>query len=196
MEGTCKARGWKEGTGEEPSASQSGSTSLVLNCNSPWMITILWDPVCIGIFLAVCLLSMYYIMGFLCICTWYMYTVLTILHGQMEGTKYLPHTTHAHMKNVPCTREKCTLTCRGTPRPPHSLTHASTVSHQVVACVTTVGGCLSECCSRVTNLAIGWIRQSITVHSYKNKEYTCMYSGADKILGTARAWNKKIIHEK
>ena len=40
-----KARGWKEGAGEEASASQSGSMyqlSLLLNCNSPWVITISW----------------------------------------------------------------------------------------------------------------------------------------------------------
>ena len=41
---------------------------------------------------------------------------------------------------------------------PHSisLTHASTVSHQVVASITTVGDFLSKCCSiGMTNLAIG-----------------------------------------
>ena len=63
----------------------------------------------------------------------------------------------------------CLNTCTGrcTPRPiPCSLTSASTVSHQVVACVTTVGGILSKCCSRsVINLAIGWISQIATVHN-------------------------------
>ena len=45
--------------------------------------------------------------------------------------------------------EQRTFTSRCTPRPHScSLTSASTVSHQVVACVTTVGGCLSKCCSR------------------------------------------------
>ena len=59
-----------------------------------------------------------------------------------------------------------TLTDRCISRPLFcSLTCASTVSHQGVACVTTVGGCLSKGCStRMTNLAIGWVSQSITVH--------------------------------
>ena len=47
-----------------------------------------------------------------------------------------------------------------------SLTQASTVSHQVVASVTTVGGFLLKCCSSsVTDLAIGWNSQSATVHN-------------------------------
>ena len=53
---------------------------------------------------------------------------------------------------------------------PHSisLTCASTVSHQLqsVACITTVGGCLSKCCSiGMTNLAIGSGIQSTTVYN-------------------------------
>ena len=66
-----------------------------------------------------------------------------------------------------------TLTGRGTPRPHfHSLTCASTVSHQVVACVTTVGGCLSKCCSSGTNMAIGWVSQGTTSHNCWKKRYT------------------------
>ena len=65
-----------------------------------------------------------------------------------------------------------TLTGRYTPRPIScSLTSASTVSHQVVACVTTVGGCLSKSCSSsVTNLAIGWISQTAAVNC-QDEEY-------------------------
>ena len=52
----------------------------------------------------------------------------------------------AHPNTHVYKHKKHTLTGRGTPRPfSCSLTHASTVSHQVVACVTTVGGCLSKC---------------------------------------------------
>ena len=59
-----------------------------------------------------------------------------------------------------------TLTGRCTPRPHSiSLTHASTASHQVVACGTTVGGSLSECCSSGSNLTIGWVGQNATVHN-------------------------------
>ena len=60
-----------------------------------------------------------------------------------------------------------TLTGGDTPRPHScSLTCVNVLSHQNVACVTTVGGCLSKCCSsRVTNLTIGWVSQSATVHS-------------------------------
>ena len=70
-----------------------------------------------------------------------------------------------------------TLTGRCTPRPsPCSLTCASTVSHQVVACVTTVGGCLCKCCSSsVTNLAISWVSQRATVHNCLKGGYT-MYT--------------------
>ena len=47
------------------------------------------------------------------------------------------------------------------------MTCASTVSHQVVACITTVDSCLSKrCSSSVTNLAISWVSQSTTVHNY------------------------------
>ena len=71
----------------------------------------------------------------------------------------------------------CTLTGRCTPRPHScSLTCASTVSHQVVACVTTVGGCLSKCCSRSEiNLAISWVSQTATVHNCLKGEYTHTY---------------------
>ena len=53
------------------------------------------------------------------------------------------------------------------PRPDSiSLTHASTVSHQVVASITTVGCCLSKCCSiGMTNLAIHSGIQSSTVNN-------------------------------
>ena len=51
------------------------------------------------------------------------------------------------------------------------MTYTSAVSHQVVACITTVGGCLSEgYSSSVTNLAIGWVSQSTTVHVCEKKE--------------------------
>ena len=77
-----------------------------------------------------------------------------------------------------------TWTGRGTPRPISiSLTSAGTVSHQVVACATTVGGVLSKCCSSsVTNLTIGWVSQSITVHNclkgeYTHRYHTCTVSG-------------------
>ena len=51
--------------------------------------------------------------------------------------------------------------CRFSPRP-YFLTCASAVSHQAVACITTVGGCLFKRCSpSVTNLAISWASQSI-----------------------------------
>ena len=74
---------------------------------------------------------------------------------------------------------KRTLTGRFIPRPHSiSLTCVSTVSHQVVACVTTIGGGLSKCCSIGTNLAIGWVSQSATVHScWRKDEHICiMYS--------------------
>ena len=49
---------------------------------------------------------------------------------------------------------------------PCSLTCTSAVSHQVVACITTVGGCLFKCCSiGITNLAIGSVIQRTTVYS-------------------------------
>ena len=54
-------------------------------------------------------------------------------------------------------QQQHTLTYRFTPRPhSSSLTCASTVSNQVVARITTVGGCLSVGCSNDTKLAIGW----------------------------------------
>ena len=47
-----------------------------------------------------------------------------------------------------------------------SLTCTSAVSHQVVACITTVGGGLSECCSiEMTNSAVGSVIQRTTVYS-------------------------------
>ena len=60
-----------------------------------------------------------------------------------------------------------TDTGRLTPRPHSiSLTHASTISHQVILRVTTVSGCLSKSCSiGMTNLAIGGGIQSSTVHN-------------------------------
>ena len=95
----------------------------------------------------------YSILGFV-----HIYEVLAILHEQMERIN--------QFFTPLCTHEQHTLTSRCTPRPPHSLTSANTASHQVVAGVTTVGGCLSKCCSSsVINLAIGWISQIITVHS-------------------------------
>ena len=73
---------------------------------------------------------------------------------------------------------QCTLTGRFTPTPYSSrLTSTRTVSNQVIACITMVGGCLSKCCSSsVINLAIGWIIQSTTVHSCeKELDTPCMY---------------------
>ena len=61
---------------------------------------------------------------------------------------------------------------RFTPRP-HSVsfTHASTVSHQVVTSITTVGCYLSKCCSiGMTNLAIGSGIQSSTLYNCSMKE--------------------------
>ena len=69
-----------------------------------------------------------------------------------------------------------TVTGRCTPRPNScSLTSTCTVSHQaVVACVTTVVGCLSKCCSScVINLAIGWISQIATVHNCQKYNTSC-----------------------
>ena len=49
---------------------------------------------------------------------------------------------------------------------PCSLTCTSAVSHQVVACITTVDSCLFKCCSiGMTNLAVGSVIQRTTVHS-------------------------------
>ena len=82
--------------------------------------------------------------------------------------------THAYMP-VNIASLQHTSTGRFAPRPLSCrLTRASTVSHQIVACVTAVGSCLLKCCSsRVTNLPIGWARQSATVHNCQNMEYTC-----------------------
>ena len=79
--------------------------------------------------------------------------------------------------------EQGTLTGRCSPRPHScSLTSESTVTHQVVACVTSVGGCLSKCCSRsVSNTAIGWISQTATVHICQREKYTSLY---DTLKGT------------
>ena len=65
-----------------------------------------------------------------------------------------------------------TFTCRCTPRPHScSLTSASIDSYQVVACITTVGCCLSKSCSSsVTSSAIGWVIQSATVHNCHKEE--------------------------
>ena len=83
------------------------------------------------------------------------------------------------------THYKHTFTRRCTPRPILcSLTCASNVSHQVVACVTTVRGCLSKCCSSSgSNLTIGWVRQCATVHNYWKERYIYTYSS---IVGTAK----------
>ena len=72
-----------------------------------------------------------------------------------------------------------TLTGRCAPRPHScSLTSASTTSNQVVACITTVGCCLSKCWSSMTNLAIGWISQSTTANNYwKRHIYIHIYTG-------------------
>ena len=66
-----------------------------------------------------------------------------------------------------------TLTSRYASRPYScSLTRASTISNQDVACVTTVGGCLFECCSSsVTNLPMDWVCQCATVHNCWNEKY-------------------------
>ena len=55
---------------------------LSLGLQSPWMVTIIWDLFCIVIF-HLCVYSVIH-NGFFCICTWYMYEVLTSLHEQME----------------------------------------------------------------------------------------------------------------
>ena len=97
--------------------------------------------------------------------------------------------THAYMQAKIASLQH-TLTGRFAPRPLSCrLTFASTVPHQVVACITTVGGCLLKCCSsRVTNLAIGWISQDTTVHNCQNEEYniymhcaSCAYTHAQRV---------------
>ena len=48
----------------------------------------------------ICVYTLLYILGFLCICTWYMYEMLTGLHEQMEKlTNCLPHC--PRMNNIP-----------------------------------------------------------------------------------------------
>ena len=68
-----------------------------------------------------------------------------------------------------------TFTGRCIPRPiSFCLTSANTVSYLVVACVTTVGGYLSKCCSStVINNAIRWISQSATVHNCQKCITSC-----------------------
>ena len=69
---------------------------------------------------------------------------------------------------------------------PHSisLTCASAASHQGVACMTTIGGSLSEqCSSSVTNLAIYWDSQSAAI-------YDC-WSG---MKGVSSTRNKSLEH--
>ena len=63
------------------------------------------------------------------------------------------------------------------PRPDSiSLTHASTVSHQVVASITTVACYISQCRSiGMTNLAIGSGIQSSTVYNCGMKESIYLY---------------------
>ena len=70
-----------------------------------------------------------------------------------------------------------TDTGRLTPRPHSiSLTYTSTVSHQVVASVTTVGCYLSQCCSiGMTNLAIRSGIQSSTVYNCGMKVYIYIF---------------------
>ena len=72
-----------------------------------------------------------------------------------------------------------TLTGGYTPRP-HScnLTCALSAAHKVVAWITTVGGCLSKCCSSSTNLAISWVSQNATVHNCQRIDiciHVCLY---------------------
>ena len=53
------------------------------------------------------------------------------------------------------------------------------------ACITTVGGCLSKCCSSsVTNLAIGWVSQSATVHSCQTRN-VCKYMYVYRLVSYA-----------
>ena len=65
--------------------------------------------------------------------------------------------------------EQVSLTAarRWIPRPRSiRLTCTCNVSHQGIALITTVGGCLSECCSiEMTNLAIGWVNQCVTAYN-------------------------------
>ena len=69
-------------------------------------------------------------------------------------------------------QQQHTLTGRCTLQPRSiSLTCAKAVSLQVVACITTVGGSLSKCCSSsVTNLAIDGVCEGTTVHNCQKKE--------------------------
>ena len=71
-------------------------------------------------------------------------------------------------------QQQHTLTGRSTPRTTAcSLACVSNTPQQGVPWITTVGGCLSECCSSsVTNLAFGWVSQSTTV--YNCEKNTCI----------------------
>ena len=82
------------------------------------------------------------------------------------------------MQSHPLSRMQHTLTGRYTSRPHScSLTSASTVSHQVIACITAVSGCLSKCCSsRVTKLTIDWTSQIATVHNCQMQIYTHIHT--------------------
>ena len=95
-----------------------------------------------------------------------------------------------------CTHEQHTLTGRWTPRPSCNLTCANTGSHQVGACVTTVVSCLSNCCTCMINLAIGWISQSITVHSCQKEENICTHVCAfHRILKLPGCLEWKLLHD-
>ena len=76
---------------------------------------------------------------------------------------------------ITSTLQQHTLTGRSTPRTTAcSLACVSNTPQQGVPWITTVGGCLSKCCSSsVTNLAFGWVIQSTTV--YNCEKNTCMY---------------------
>ena len=89
-----EARGWKEGTGEEPSACHCGSQSRTATLHG-------WIQSC-GIYFVfhLCVYSVIHILLLVHQFTWYMYKMLTGLHEQMEKlTNCLPHC--PCMNNIP-----------------------------------------------------------------------------------------------
>ena len=78
--------------------------------------------------------------------------------------------------------KKHTLTGRFTPRPHScSLTGAYAASKQVVAFITTIGGCLSKACPiSVTNLAVLWISKNST--NCKEKDYIMHFGPSSRCI--------------
>ena len=108
----------------------------------------------------------------------------------------------------PCSSNENSLTPKhaahpSTPSKLHLQCPIAWNNHQVIACVTSVVGCLSKCCSSsVINPAIDWIRQTTTVHicqQYYNSMLLDTFTGG-YFLGTISIhiewyhalWNEKI----